>query len=102
MEPHHLTADTDFIGVEPGQADVLPRARPRRLVTAARHCAQAMLRTGRGPRLGEEEECALVEAACEQTRQRRPLAYSNRRHVEALARLLAAEARAAAAAAPQA
>ncbi|MEL6768058.1 MAG: hypothetical protein AAFP17_12825 [Pseudomonadota bacterium] len=75
------------------------RERPRRLVAAARHCALAMLRSGRGPRQGEEEECAMIEAACEQTRQRRPLAYSNRRHVEALARLLAAEARAAAASA---
>ncbi|MEL7172320.1 MAG: hypothetical protein AAFV96_02485 [Pseudomonadota bacterium] len=102
MEPHCPTAEAASIQVERGQAEALPRARPRRLVTAARHCAQAMLRSGRGPRLGEEEECALVEAACEQTRQRRPLAYSNRRHVEALARLLAAEARAAAAAAAQA
>lgn len=76
--------------------DCESRARPRRLVTAARHCAQAMLRTGRGPSSTEEEACAAAEQAWESTRRHRPLAYSNHRHVEALARLLAAEARAAA------
>ncbi|MEM7500073.1 MAG: hypothetical protein AAF371_19055 [Pseudomonadota bacterium] len=72
------------------------RRRPRRLVEAARHCAQAMLRADKGPGAGETESCEAAEAACEFLRRSRPLGYSNRRHVEALARLLAAEARAAA------
>lgn len=69
------------------------RRRPRRLVEAAQRCAIMLLRTGRAVPETDATitKMAVAEFALERVRRETPYAYAPRRHVEALARLLATE-----------
>ncbi|MEM6946140.1 MAG: hypothetical protein AAF416_01635 [Pseudomonadota bacterium] len=79
----------------PGEDQIeIVRLRPRCLVSAARQCAAAMLRQGRGPGAEHAARLAAAERLCEALRTTRRAAYSSRQHVETLAAAMAAESRA--------